>query len=374
MSRPIVFLSHSGADSVAAQQLARRLEETGVEVWLDIERIRPGDRWTEQIEKALAGADAFAVYVRDPLLRPWVDFEVRVAITRALADSQFRILPLLDTGVTPESLSPFLRQFQALPVGSGRRGVLALQRLLGTLVQQPSMAISLLSAGQEPFRGLEPFRPEDALVFHGRDRETEEILERLSSTTLLVVIGESGSGKSSLVRAGVLPALRRGRFHDGDTWVTEWRIAVMRPADDPFRELADALLNLDPDLAPAERIRVREECSRRLAQGEDGLYGCIAALVPHACHTLLVVDQFEELFTETEDANLRHRFNNSLLKTVGGQGDRRIHALLTRRADFSSRCWEHPKLPARLATSQYPLGRMGREALQAAIEKPLEIT
>jgi WD40 repeat protein len=374
MKKPVLFLSHSGSESRAASELAKHLEEAGVDVWLDLERLRPGDRWMGSIESALMAADAFAVYIGAAGIRSWVDFEVRAAIERTVADPGFRVFPILGPGALPGALPIFLHQFQWLLLEeNGRSTARKLQQLLGTILDNPPASVSLLAEGQAPFRGLLPFRTEDALIFYGRDRETEEIVHQLQGSSFLAVLGESGCGKSSVVRAGVVPVLQRGRFSDGKAWIPEWHTVVFRPADDPFRELADALPDLHFELAPSERIRVRGECAKRLAAGDEGLYSCIASLVPAESHTLLVVDQLEELFTQTKDADLRRRFLDSLLQTIDGRGDRRVYALVTLRADFYSRCWEHPALLARIAAHQYPLGRLNATALREVIEKPLTI-
>src|SRR5262249_1782710 len=87
---------------------------------------------------------------------------------------------------------------------------------------------------RSPFRGLKAFETEDAWLFFGRESETEELLEQLRRSPVLSVVGNSGSGKSSLVRAGLIPALQQGRFCPGGSSNEEWRIAVFRPSVAPF--------------------------------------------------------------------------------------------------------------------------------------------
>src|SRR5215467_2167268 len=88
------------------------------------------------------------------------------------------------------------------------------------------------------YPGLRPFDAEDALLFFGRDPQTDSLLRRLDDTRFLAVVGLSGSGKSSLVRAGLLPALRRGHLAGAGS---RWRVCVMRPGSDPLRALASGL-------------------------------------------------------------------------------------------------------------------------------------
>jgi len=130
---------------------------------------------------------------------------------------------------------------------------------------------------QNPFPGLRPFRPEDATLFFGRDEQTGEALERLLRQRLLAVVGVSGCGKSSLVAAGMIPALEMGMAGDP---AQRWRVATMRPGDGPLRELARCL-----DL-PLET----------LAQRTYGLLEAVEKNLPAGWNLLLVVDQFEEIF------------------------------------------------------------------------------
>jgi hypothetical protein len=200
-------------------------------------------------------------------------------------------------------------------------------------------------------------------------------------------VGASGCGKSSLVRAGLLPALRRGRPPGGarpaaraGSALASWRIAVFRPADDPFRELVAALPDLDPDLTPAERLEVGGRLADQLSPpgasepgSGQGIERAVAALVPAGTRTLLVVDQLEEVFTQTGDPAVRRRFLDALLSAARPGGDRPVHVLATLRADFYSRCWEHPELPRRIAANQYAVERMARDHLREVIEKPLAL-
>jgi hypothetical protein len=369
----MLFLSHSGADSAAAKELARRLREVGLKVWLDLDHLQPGDAWMAALEEALQRASAFAVYVGSSGIQRWVDREVRVALERSTADPSFRIIPILGAGAAgPEALPSFLAQHQVVDL---RREIspAELKRLVAAILARPPEVVSLLPPGTAPFRGLEYFDVEHAHLFFGRDEETQELLGKLRVDRFLAVVGASGSGKSSLVRAGLIPALHRGRFQNGGSWPASWRIAICRPGNRPLRALASALPDLAPEMSPADRIRTISECARQLEQSPEGLDACIAALVPPGCHTLLLVDQFEELFTLTSAPEERRGFIDSLLGITGSAGDRPVHVLITLRADFYSRCWEHPELPGRIAQNQHAARPLLRAQLREVIEKPLAL-
>src|SRR5689334_8742261 len=102
----------------------------------------------------------------------------------------------------------------------------------------PAPKTARYSAADQPYPGLRPFDLKDAFLFFGRERHTQELLERLARNRFLAVVGTSGSGKSSLVRAGLMPAMYRG-YLVGAT--TRWRIAVMRPGSGPLDEMAAAI-------------------------------------------------------------------------------------------------------------------------------------
>ncbi len=125
--------------------------------------------------------------------------------------------------------------------------------------------------------------------------------------SFVAVVGDSGSGKSSLVRAGLIPALHRGRFHDGKSWVESWRVAIVRPGDDPFRELAEGLCDLNPGMPASEKAAFLGNRKERLSTAKEELRSAIASLVPGGTRTLLVVDQFEELFTSAARLDDRTR-------------------------------------------------------------------
>ncbi len=369
-ARPLLFLSHAGDDSGAVRKLADRLRRAGLDVWLDVEELNPADRWMKSLEEALARADAFAVYVGKSGIRGWVDREVRVALDRNTEDPSFRVIPILGAGSDVESLPFFLAQHQWLDLRDGFGEPAELKRLVGAILERAPETISLISPDEPPFRGLLPFDVEHAHLFFGRDRETELLLEQLHSDRFLAVVGNSGSGKSSLVRAGLVPALNRGRYHHDGGWVDSWRIAIFRPGDDPFREFANALCRLDDSLDAAERIAVRTACTQPLQHGTQGLTDCIAGLVPSGARTLLVVDQFEELFTLTPQPEERRRFIDSLLQAADTSGDHPVHCLITLRADFFAECWQHPELPKRISANQFAVRRADRSQLQEMIEKP----
>ena len=209
-----------------------------------------------------------------------------------------------------------------------------------------------------PFKGLAAFQPEDAEFFFGREGLVAGLVARLAEAPLLGVVGPSGSGKSSVVRAGLLPALWKGALPGSRYWKT----VVMTPGSHPIEELAVripaleglAAVSLARDLREDPRA-LRVAVQRVLRDGVDD-----ARLV-------LVVDQFEEVFTLCQDEAERRCFIEALLETaVGG---RHTLAILAVRADFYGRCAAYPALAGLLQDSHALVGPMGEAELRLVIER-----
>lgn len=247
-----------------------------------------------------------------------------------------------------------------------------------------------------PFRGLQVFEPDDAWLFFGRKAETEELLIRLRRSPVVVVIGNSGCGKSSLVRAGLTPTLRKGRFHNGgelgdsstpqDTEMARvgnhesWRVAIIRPSAAPFDYLAEVLPNqLAPELELAKQAEFIADCRSKLPLGGETLRDALCALAnattqeSSQTHILLIVDQFEELFTLTTTPQIRERYIDALLAASRWDSSVPVHLVLILRADFYSNCLEHPELSHCLESNLYNLPRMTHEQLRESIEKRLSL-
>ncbi len=369
-----VFLSHSSADAAGAKAVARLLRNAGLEVWLDLDQLTPGDRWLPALEAALQNSTHFVVLVAETGVERWVDREVRYALDRNTRDPNYRVFPLLGPGARKEALPLFLQQHQYLQLDWREPDAHAVQDLAAAILRAPAERICVLPPGTSPFRGLLTFETENSALFFGRDRETDELLARLSNTRVLPVVGDSGSGKSSLVRAGLIPSLLRGRLG-----MTGWRVAIMKPGADPLGTLAEAIPQFDPGLSPADRLKLIGEAKTVLhSEGNvDGLTEILAALqLPATSRQLLVIDQFEQLFTLAppgiDSAKAAARFIDIVLR--GAQrANSALQVVITLRVDFFGLCHRHPELWRLLTEHHYSVRRMDRDRLREAIEKPMAI-
>jgi DNA-binding SARP family transcriptional activator/tRNA A-37 threonylcarbamoyl transferase component Bud32 len=238
----------------------------------------------------------------------------------------------------------------------------ALRGVLGTAGAGP--AASAAVEPRNPYKGLRPFHEADAADFFGRTRATQQLLARLADpgrqVGLLAVVGPSGSGKSSLVRAGLLPALREGALPGSAGWF----VVELQPGAHPFEELEAALL----------RIAVNPPSSllRQLERDEHGLRWAAERVLPASdAELLVVVDQFEELFTLVEDEAQRARFLAALHAAATDPGSR-VRVLLTLRADFYDRPLAYPGFGELLGARTQALTPLSAAELEQAVREPAE--
>jgi energy-coupling factor transporter ATP-binding protein EcfA2 len=235
-------------------------------------------------------------------------------------------------------------------------------------------AVVSLESVRNPFPGLRPFQIAEAHLFHGRREQVSELLQRMAKCRFLAVVGTSGSGKSSLVRAGVLPALYRGYM---GTAGSRWRIAVMRPGGMPLRAMAQALGG--PDALRLTGAAWNEMAAvETLGQNSLGLADLARRhLIGDPDNLLLIVDQFEEIFRFRRERNLidggeqAKAFVNLLLAATE-QTEVPVYVVLTMRSDFLGDCAQFPALPEALNQNQYLVPRMTRAQRRQSIEGPLE--
>jgi tetratricopeptide (TPR) repeat protein/energy-coupling factor transporter ATP-binding protein EcfA2 len=232
-----------------------------------------------------------------------------------------------------------------------------------------------------PFPGLRPFEPDEDHLFFGREKEIDELLRRLRANRFLSVTGTSGSGKSSLVRSGLIPSLYSGfMVKAGSTW----RVATFRPGGDPIGHLAAALnrsdvlgnaLGTEVEMASTNRVLLEAT----LRRSTRGLVDAVRqARIPREDNLLVIVDQFEELFRFRRSHQVENSRNEAvafvkLLLEATQQQEAPIYVVLTMRSDFIGDCMEYPGLPEAVNAGQYLVPRMTRDELRSAITGPVAV-
>lgn len=202
--------------------------------------------------------------------------------------------------------------------------------------------------GKSPYVGLAAFQAEDAGRFFGREKLIDELRKLLITERFVSVFGASGVGKSSLLRAGLVPAIQEAS-----------PVALMTPGAHPVEECAVALARVTGE--PAALI-----CDELSA---GGLHLRVRQTVPDGVDLVLVIDQFEEIFTLCQDTDERGRFLDSLLAAAQAPTSR-IRVVVGVRADFYPHCAQHPALAEALRRGQLVVGGLTSEELQRAITQP----
>ena len=230
---------------------------------------------------------------------------------------------------------------------------------------------------QNPFPGLRPFHPNEAHLFFGREGQSEEILEKLSLNKFAAILGVSGSGKSSLIYCGLLPALYGGFLHNGRS---KWRIAVSRPGTDPIPNLAISLAEAFSENSGDENKQTDSLINQTvLRRSASGIVNVIKQCgLARDENVLILVDQFEELFRyqysgKDADAldNVEHFVN--LLANIVSQDELPVYLVITMRSDFIGDCSPFQQFTKMINDSHYLIPRMTRDDFRKAIVGPASV-
>ena len=229
------------------------------------------------------------------------------------------------------------------------------------------------TADVNPFPGLRPFEPDEDYLFFGRERQTDDLLKKLRTTRFLSILGRSGSGKSSLVRSGLIPSLHGGAMTRAGS---RWRVVIMRPGEDPLGNLAAAFSTSEAfGGRAAEGGLTRAFFETTLHASRLGLLQCIRESdVSAADNVLILVDQFEEIFRykhsrRTSSAGEAAAFVKLLL--AARESDMPVYVAMTMRSDFIGDCMEFDTLPEVVNEGIYLVPRMTREELRSAVTGPV---
>jgi DNA-binding SARP family transcriptional activator/serine/threonine protein kinase/WD40 repeat protein len=209
---------------------------------------------------------------------------------------------------------------------------------------------------RNPYKGLAAFHERDAADFFGRAAATDELCRALAGSHLLAIVGPSGIGKSSVARAGLTPALRSGRLPGSERWL----ITDMLPGSHPFFELQRALERVAIDLPV--------DLTERLAAQRPDALSDVAQALPDGADLLVLVDQFEELFTMVSEGESR-AFLNLLTTSIHSQS---VRFVFTLRADFLDRPLRYSGFGSVLKASTVMLAAPNQDELAEAIARPAQ--
>jgi len=377
-----VFISYNTQDRQSVTALATRLKNQQVNVFLDRWHLIPGQPWPERLRNVLSSCSAVAVCLGPAEMGPWQQREMYFALERQHREPGFPVIPVLLPEAHP-SLD-FLTQNMWVDFRGGIEEPLALNILLAA-IRHEALDPELQQRLQEtintlcPYRGLHYFREQDAAFFFGRDAAIQELQEKLGCHPFVALVGASGAGKSSVVRAGLLPKLRKDTREP-------WEIVTIVPGDRPFYNLAAGLTPL-LELEKSENdllIEIAKQADAFL-NGSLQILDVVERILQKQLGTqrfLLVVDQWEELYTlaksETEptkndkqqspqEVSSGRRFIDGLLDACQAG---KLMVVITLRGDFMGQAFAYRRLSDQIQNAQVNLGPMKPEELQQAIEQP----
>jgi energy-coupling factor transporter ATP-binding protein EcfA2 len=365
-----LFLSYNSSDRNEVVKVQQLLSLRNISTFYDRTDLTPGQPWFDELETALGQVRGVAVFIGKEGLGTIQKREMQFALARQGREEKegrpFSVVPVLLPGCDAEMVSGFLALNTWVDLRRNVEDPRAIDSFLTAVeaqAAQPEEAQSALC----PYRGLNAFREEDALLFFGREAFSQKLLGQILKQNLVVVIGRSGSGKSSIVQAGLLPLLRLERPPQ-----ETWEAVVFSPGSKPFHRLAAQLV---PLWSPADRDQTditteAEKLGSRLADGEVTLEGFVDLALKHLPDTsrlLAVVDQFEELFAQTAQAELRQRFVDQLLEASRASN---LKVVLTLRADFYSKAIELRNLSDAIEAGVVNVGEMTKDELRQAVEEP----
>ena len=220
--------------------------------------------------------------------------------------------------------------------------------------------------GDPPYKGLQFYNETDAPYFFGRKQLTEAIHDLVSNGSRFVsIIGASGSGKSSVVRAGLIPTLRENKKrNNGNSPKDAWKIFLLTPTAHPIESLAAALGN--------ETGRAIDDLSRKqsLQRALEQILADDKVQKSSLDQVLIVIDQFEELFTLCQDELERNKFIDNLIYASRSNNKTPIHIVITLRADFYAHCGQYPELRQAITSNQIYIGPLSAEEIRQVIEGP----
>jgi hypothetical protein len=336
-----VFVSYSRQNLTFAERLARDLKDAGLDVWLDVRQIKGGQQWRDAIFKAINQADIVVVCLSPHAVESeWVRREILMARSH-----EKLIIPLMveDTADLMEQHDETKQLLDVQIIDFEERYErafpLLLQALPGLQTVAPDTDFETIDPATipNPFKGLEAFQQRDADIFFRREDLTARLLDKLrDGRRFIAVVGASGSGKSSLVRAGLIPAIRRGELEGSDLWP----LVIFTPGAFPAHALAIRLTPVVVDMGfPADTVHL---VSQGRPESLHVLTGVLFTEAPRTARLVLVVDQFEEAFTRASPSEAAQFLD--LLHTAVTDPNGQTLVILTMRADFFDRLSAYPDL------------------------------
>ncbi len=383
-----VFVSYARGDWRHATDIDSVLRTRGLTSFFDRRNLPPGLPWVRELEHALNAAKAAVILIGPRGLGNTQQYERDLALYRQTRDPSFPIVPVILPEAQidrPFNFLQILTWIDFSHVSKVFDAPTQLDRLVEAVQGGQTSVAGAVREAICPYRGLDAFREEDLAFFFGRgnadypESAIGQLVHKVRGHLFVMVVGRSGSGKSSLVFAGLLPALRRAR----DRF---WNVLTLRPGPEPLRALA-AAFNPKGDAEGAAEYAAK--IGKEAAQLRSGDAELLSHMIREELdrsegkpdRLLLYIDQWEELYAQApsaaveKDRAARHtadanRFIDLLLNASQSAP---VSVVATVRADFYDPLISHQMIRALLPTQQVLLGAMSRAELESTIVEPAKI-
>ena len=378
-----VFVSYSRADVRHAGEIDSALRGNGLSSFFDRRNLAPGLPWVRALEQVIGAAKAVIVLIGPRGLGNTQQYERELAIVRQTQDPAFPVVPVILPETTADRPFDFLNlltwvDFSRVAKVSDAPDEVA--RLLAAIRGTPSPGDAVREAIC-PYRGLDAFREEDDAFFFGRGSASEaesrigQLVRKVHEHSFVMLVGRSGTGKSSLIYAGLLPALRRER----DRF---WNVLSLRPGPTPLRALAAAFNpRKDGEGAAEYATKITTEADRLKTGDPELLSHMICEELDRAegkpDRLLLYIDQWEELYAQGASGNDNDRaaqhttdVNRFIDLLLAASRTAPVSVVGTVRADFYDPLIAHQEIRSLLPTRQVLLGAMPRPELERTIVEP----
>jgi len=368
------FLSYNHSDYEAVSRIQELLAAGGAKTFFDRCNLAPGLAWPQALERALLNAKVVIVFVGPQGFGNWQLKEMYLALDLEASSQQRgtnspKVVPLLLPGADPQP--GFLFVNSPLDVRAVEPTADLLTPIFELITGQSALISNRHSDSSAvcPFRGLRSFREEDQAFYFGREVKVADLFNKITRERVVGVVGPSGTGKSSIAIAGLIPMVRRQRPPK-----PTWDIVTFRPGNRPWRRLAEALIVLmEPQLMEAEQVRQVGILATEFAESPDAVADAIGRCLFRSGGTdrlLIIIDQFEELLAGAAEKDST-RFVQSIMDATACCP---VHLAFTLRADyFGHAILLGRKFSDALSRGPVTVDAMTEDELRTAIEMPAKV-